>query len=92
MDYRQESPLDLQLRGYRLATAEIIYHMPDHPHLLQTYLWQFYDLIPDFPELYKFLDFWKDNLDGPLHSVRVASQELITPGDSRFVDVSYSLQ
>ncbi|RED48551.1 usg protein [Aestuariispira insulae] len=91
MDYKQSNPLDLQLKGYRLATAEIIYHLPDHPKLLQSFLWQFYDVIPDFPELHKFLDFWRDNLDGPLHSVRVSSQELITPGDSRFVDVQYTL-
>ncbi|MGH7224968.1 MAG: usg protein, partial [Gemmataceae bacterium] len=24
----------LQLEGYRLTTAEILYHLPDHPHLL----------------------------------------------------------
>ena len=32
--------------GYRLTTAEIIYHMPDHPSLLQTYVWQEFDLAP----------------------------------------------
>lgn len=39
----------LQLEGYGLATAEILYRMPDHPGLLQTYLWQEYDLCPRFP-------------------------------------------
>ena len=24
----------------RLTTAEILYHLPDHPELLQIYLWQ----------------------------------------------------
>ncbi len=48
----------LQLRDYRLTTAEILYHMPDHPHLLQSYLWQEYDLAPNFPALRRFLDFW----------------------------------
>ena len=32
--------LILQLRDYRLTTAEILYHMPDHPKLLQSYVWQ----------------------------------------------------
>ena len=41
--------------GYRLATAEIIYHLPDHPSLLQTFIWQHLDLAPDYPELRKFL-------------------------------------
>src|SRR4051794_18560600 len=43
---RPEAPLELQLKGYRLATAEILYRMPDHPSLLQTFIWQHYDLAP----------------------------------------------
>lgn len=62
---------ELQLRGYRLTTAEIIYRLPDHPALLQTFIWQKFDLSPEFPELQKFLDFWKENIEGKLHSVNV---------------------
>ena len=29
-----------QLEGYGLMTAEIHYYMPDHPHLIQQFLWQ----------------------------------------------------
>ncbi len=75
--------LALQLRDYRLTTAEILYHMPDHPGLLQTYVWQALDLAPRFPELGKFLKFWERNLDGKLHSVRVANCELIKPPQIR---------
>jgi uncharacterized protein Usg len=68
-----------QLEGYRLTTAEILYHMPDHPGLLQTYVWQELDLAPRFPILRRFLAFWQRELDGKLHSVRVASTGLIRP-------------
>jgi uncharacterized protein Usg len=71
--------LALQLNDYRLTTAQILYHLPDHPDLLQTFLWQDYDLAPRYPTLRKFLDFWRSNLDGRLHSVQVASAELIGP-------------
>ena len=75
------SGLVLQLKQYRLTTAEILYHMPDHPSLLQSYLWQEYDLAPQFPTLRKFLDFWTRNLDGKLHSVKVASVDLLTAAE-----------
>ncbi|MCB1551716.1 MAG: Usg family protein [Alphaproteobacteria bacterium] len=81
-----------QLNNYRLTTAEIIYHLPDHPQLLQSYIWQEYDLSPQFPELYKFLEFWTKKLDGKLHSVMVASKEIITPGDLRFYDAEITIQ
>jgi uncharacterized protein Usg len=67
-----------QLRGYRLTTAEILYHMPDHPTVLQSYIWQEFDLAPNFPILHRFLDFWRDNIEGRLHSVRVAARGLIS--------------
>lgn len=78
--------LSPQLRDYRLTTAEILYHLPDHPGLLQTYLWQALDLAPRFPELHRFLDFWSRELDGKLHSVRVASARLLSPGRVGHVD------
>ncbi len=71
--------LALQMRAWRLTTAEILYHMPDHPGLLQSYIWQELDMAPQFPALRKFLDFWTSNLDGKLHSVRVGHADIITP-------------
>lgn len=83
--------IDLWRLGYRLTTAEILYHLPDHPGLLQTYVWQEFDLAPRFPILKKFLDFWEGNLEGRLHTVTVASTEIITPREFRFADVSLTL-
>jgi uncharacterized protein Usg len=57
---------------YRLTTAEIVYRLPDAPDELQTFIWQKFDVAPDFPVLSKFLDFWRNNIDGELHMVRVA--------------------
>ncbi len=76
---------ELMLHDFRLTTAKILYHMPDHPSLLQTYLWQDYDKNPDFPVLMKFLNFWERELDGKLHSVTVESCQLIKPSDFRAV-------
>jgi uncharacterized protein Usg len=88
-DRRRVRPIILA-DGYRLATAEIIYRMPDHPSLLQSFVWQLYDLPPAFPALRRFLDFWRGNLDGELHSVRVTAAELIGPAKYRSVQHSIS--
>jgi uncharacterized protein Usg len=80
------SSLELQLRNYRLTTAHILYRMPDHPAFLQEYIWQELDLAPRFPVLTKFLRFWEQNLEGKLHSVKVAHAELVKPAEFRTVD------
>lgn len=83
--------VELALRGYRLTTAEILYHMPDHPAVLQTFIWQELDLAPRFPILNKFLKFWQDNLEGRLHSVRVAAKGLICPAELRCAGSEFTL-
>lgn len=70
---------------YRLTTAEILYRFPDHPSLLQTYIWQELDLTPDFPVLKKFLNFWDRELEGKLFSVKVTSCELISLAEFRHI-------
>ena len=82
----------MQMEGYGLTTAEIHYRLPDHPRLLQLYVWQQYDLAPDFPELQDFLGFWSRELEGPLHSVRVAHHRLIEPSEWRSVNGIISIQ
>ena len=76
--------LEKQLAGYRLTTAEILYHMPDHPSLLQSFVWQKLDLAPKYPVLTKFLDFWEAELDGKIHSVRLAQKGIISPTELRY--------
>lgn len=80
-----------QLEGYGLTTAHILYRMPDFVSVLQTYVWQDYDLAPDFPEMKKFLRYWKTNLDGPLHSVRYTHHYLIGPNEYRSVEGMFNL-
>lgn len=65
------SDLRSEPRNYRLTTAEIIYHLPDHPDLLQSFIWQKLDVAPDFPELRRFLEFWSRSIEGRLHSVKI---------------------
>ena len=75
---------------YRLTTAEIIYHLPDHPDLLQSFIWQKLDVAPDFPELRRFLEFWSRSIEGKLHSVKVGHAGV--PGRGRFRYVNTSLR
>lgn len=75
-----------QLDGYGLTTAEIHYYRPDAPSLLQLFVWQEYDLAPDFPVLFDFLDYWRREIEGAVHSVQIAHKHLIGPAQWRAVD------
>ena len=83
--------IELALRGYRLTTAEILYHMPDHPAVLQSFIWQEFDLAPKFPVLNRFLGFWETRIDGRLHSVRVAARGLISDAELKLAGGEFTL-
>ena len=80
-----------RMQGYGLTTAEILYRRPDRKWLLQSYVWQSYDLFPKFPKLQEFLAFWQEKLEGPLFSVTVAHSRLIKPTDFKAVDGVFRL-
>ncbi|HUC19781.1 MAG TPA: Usg-like family protein [Acetobacteraceae bacterium] len=73
-------------QDWRLTTAEILYRLPDHPAVLQSFIWQNFDLAPDYPALRRFLAFWRRELEGPLHSVRVATGSPLSRGGWRQAD------
>jgi len=87
----RDSEIGLKLQGYRLTTAEVLYYMPDHPDLLQSFLWQTYDLAPKFPRVHRFLLFWKDEIEAVIHSVRLASSALVAPTEWRPVDGEFRI-
>jgi uncharacterized protein Usg len=84
--------IEKQMQGYRLTTAEITYHLPDHPKILQTFLWQDLDIPPEFVRLKKFLQFWERQIEGRIHSVMVAHAELIRPAAMQVQYGEYRLQ
>ena len=76
----------IQVAGYGLSTEQVHYYLPDHPSLLQLFVMQQYDIAPGFPELDRFLDYWRREVEAVLHSVRVAHKHLIGPAEWRAVD------
>ena len=68
-----------QLQGGRLTTAEVLYYMPAHPSLLQSFLWQTMDEAPNFPRIHRFLDYWRREIDAVIHSVSIGGAGFVSP-------------
>lgn len=78
-------------QDFRLTTTEILYYMPDYRSLLQTFIWQFYDVPPEFPRLILFLDYWKHNIHAPIAEVTVCYSGIIRPISLRHIKADFSL-
>lgn len=83
------SELALKLQGWRLTTAEVLYYMPDHPKLIQSFVWQTLDLAPRYPRISQFLDYWRREIEAVIHSVRIGASEELAPSRYRSICALY---
>jgi uncharacterized protein Usg len=86
------SELFEQLRGGRLTTAEVLYYMPDHPSLLQSFIWQTLDYAPGYPRIARFLDYWRREIDAAIHSIRVGQADEARAAQWKSADAFFRLQ
>jgi len=57
--------------GLRRATIHIEYWRPDHPNLLQIFVWQTHDIFPTFPRMKRLLVHWRDEVPARINTVEI---------------------
>ena len=60
------------LRRKSIVTVDILYWMPDYDNILQEFVWQTKDVVPEIPRVHKFLDYWHKNIDAVISEIKVA--------------------
>ena len=68
-----------QAKGHGLATANILYRLPDSKTLVEEFIYQDYDHLPELPRMRKLVLHWKQTLQGPLVAVTVWHELLDRP-------------
>lgn len=49
----------------------IYYYMPDYTSLLQEFNWVTEDVVPEYPRIKKFLNYWKNNIEAVIHTIEI---------------------
>ena len=60
--------------------------MPDYLNLVNEFIWQTRDQLPDYPRIERFLEYWDQNIDGPIKEVFIHDHE---KNNIRVVDRTY---
>jgi uncharacterized protein Usg len=74
----------LRWSDWRVATIQIYYWMPDHRDLLQEFVWQTEDLVPEFPRIHKFLNHWKNHIQAPIKAIELSHADPF--GRARYIN------
>lgn len=65
------------IRKKSLVTVDILYWMPDYTNVLQKFVWQTSDIVPEYPRVHRFLNYWQENIEAVISEVRIADAETI---------------
>jgi uncharacterized protein Usg len=57
------------IRSRQLVTIDIFYYRPDYTNLIQEFIWQTEDLVPDLSRTHRFLNYWHQNIDAVVQEV-----------------------
>ena len=50
----------------RIVTVNILYRLPDFNHLIQQFVWQTEDTLPELPKVTRFIDYWDEHIEGAM--------------------------
>ena len=60
------------LSKHTLTTLQVYYYMPDYTNIIQEFVWQYNDSLPEFPRTHKFLNYWHYNIDAVIADIQLA--------------------
>ena len=76
------------IEQWTLASVQVVYYIPNFPHIVNEFMWQTDDQRPDFPRIERFLNYWDRYIDGPIKEVYIYDHE---KHNVRVVDRRYKI-
>ena len=71
------------------TTVKVIYYLPDYTSIINEFVWQTTDFLPDFPRIRKFLLYWEENLEGNIKDIFLAYK--LDNRSTKFADALFLL-
>ena len=80
--------IEIILRKWTVASVQVVYYIPDYMNLVNEFIWQTEDQLPEYPRITRFLDYWDKNIDGPIKEDYIYDHE---EAKVRHVDRKYKI-
>ena len=80
--------VEIILKKWTIASVQVVYYIPDYMSLVNEFIWQTEDQLPEYPRITRFLDYWDKNIDGPIKEVYIYDHE---EAKVRHVDRKYKI-
>jgi|TARA_R110000823_G_scaffold32628_19_gene91960 uncharacterized protein Usg len=58
-----------------IVTIDVFYYLPEYTNILQEFVWQTEDIVPEYPRVHQFLNYWKENINAVISEVIVVDSD-----------------
>ena len=58
-----------------IVTIDVFYYLPEYTNILQEFVWQTDDIVPEYPRVHQFLNYWKENINAVISEVIVVDSD-----------------
>ena len=58
--------VEIIIKKWTVASVQVVYYIPDYMSLVNEFVWQTEDQLPDYPRIGRFLNYWDNHIDGPI--------------------------
>ena len=78
--------MQIILKKWTVASVQVVYYIPDYMSLVNEFVWQTEDQLPEYPRITRFLNYWDKNIDGPIKEVYIYDHEeaKVRHGDRKY--------
>ncbi len=59
----------------QLVTIDVFYYMPDYQNLVQEFIYQLEDIVPELYKTHRFLNHWRRNVQANIKEVQISINE-----------------
>ena len=58
-----------------IVTIDVFYYLLEYTNILQEFVWQTEDIVPEYPRVHQFLNYWKENINAVISEVIVVDSD-----------------
>jgi uncharacterized protein Usg len=74
---------------YRLVTVGVFYYLPEYSNIIQEFMWQTDDRVPELVRVHKFLNHWHTNIDAVISEVRISCSDPFSTSNFKKIDYEF---
>jgi uncharacterized protein Usg len=79
------------VKDFRLVTIGVFYYLPEYNNIIQEFVWQTDDCVPELVRVHKFLNYWNEHIEAKIQEVRISYANPFLTTDFKHINYEFPI-